>query len=106
MPLEPEVPGYLPQPPRDAPWDWAIAAAVPPENEATIERLHAVSQWCNRQILKIAFTQNTRDSESCLQELRAERTACRVELETLWTAESSVAIEIEHKWPYPSDMLG
>lgn len=106
MPLEPEAPDYLPQPPWDAPWDWAIAAAVPLENEAAIERLSAVSQRYNAQILKIAFSQNSRDSEARLQELRAARTACRADLERLRTAEPSVAIEIERKWPYFTETAG
>ncbi|WP_329156203.1 hypothetical protein OIU91_42485 (plasmid) [Streptomyces sp. NBC_01456] len=97
MPLEPEVPDCLPRPPRDAPWDWAVAADIPPESEAAIERLHAVSQWHGTQILKVLFAQNNPD-ESRLQELRAEREACRADLETLWTAEPLVAIEIGHKW--------
>jgi hypothetical protein len=78
---------------------------VPPENEAAIERLHAASQWHNAQILKIAFSQNNSD-ESRLQELRDARTACRADLETLWTAEPLVASSIAHKWPYPSHTSG
>jgi hypothetical protein len=105
MPLEPDAPDYLPHPPRDAPWDWALAAAVPPENEAAIERLSAVSQRYSAQILKIAFARSTPD-ESRLQELRAQREACRTDLETLWTAEPLAAIEIECQWPYPTETVG
>jgi hypothetical protein len=105
MPLEPEVPDYLPQPPRDVPWDWAIAADIPPENEAPIERLHAVSQWYGTQILQVLFAQNNPD-ESRLQELRAARTACEADRETLWTAEPLAASSIARKWPYPTDAVG
>lgn len=106
MPLEPEVPHYLPQPPRDAPWDWAFAAAVPLENEAAIERLRAVSQWYTQQINEIRFSPSTRDNESRLHQLRVELGACRADLEMLWTAEPVVAVEIEYKWPYPSCSRG